>query len=111
MSTTPLTLLRDTDAAVAWLRAHGATGLATDSRRVRPGDAFIAWPGYGVDARQFVPAALGAGAVACLVNPTARRASRSTAPPAPRSTTSRRPRARWRMPSRATRPVASRWWP
>lgn len=67
MSTTPLTLLRDTDAAVAWLRAHGATGLATDSRRVRPGDAFIAWPGYGVDARQFVPAALRAGAVACLV--------------------------------------------
>ena len=45
MSTTPLTLLRDTDAAVAWLRAHGATGLATDSRRVRPGDAFIACHG------------------------------------------------------------------
>jgi UDP-N-acetylmuramoyl-L-alanyl-D-glutamate--2,6-diaminopimelate ligase len=54
-------------AALAWLRARGATGLATDSRRVKSGDAFIAWPGYGNDGRQFVPAALEAGAVACLV--------------------------------------------
>lgn len=67
MNQTPMTLLRDLDATVAWLKARGATGLATDSRRVRPGDAFIAWPGYGHDARQFVPGALAAGAVASLV--------------------------------------------
>ncbi len=55
------------DEALAWLRASGATGLATDSRRVQAGDAFIAWPGHGHDGRQFVPAALQAGAAACLV--------------------------------------------
>jgi UDP-N-acetylmuramoyl-L-alanyl-D-glutamate--2,6-diaminopimelate ligase len=55
------------ESALAWLLARGVRGLATDSRRVRPGDAFIAWPGYGVDARQFVPQALAAGALACLV--------------------------------------------
>jgi len=57
----------DVAAALAWLRAQDACALATDSRRVQPGDAFIAWPGYGHDGRQFVPAALAAGAVACLV--------------------------------------------
>jgi UDP-N-acetylmuramoyl-L-alanyl-D-glutamate--2,6-diaminopimelate ligase len=57
----------DVAAAVAWLRAQGVQRLATDSRRVQAGDAFVAWPGYGNDGRQFVPAALAAGAVACLV--------------------------------------------
>jgi UDP-N-acetylmuramoyl-L-alanyl-D-glutamate--2,6-diaminopimelate ligase len=58
---------------VAWLRAraaaHGTGGgtLRTDSRDVRPGDVFIAWPGQTVDGRRFVPAALAAGAAACLV--------------------------------------------
>lgn len=55
------------DTALAWLRERGVTGLATDSRRVRPGDAFVAWPGYAVDGRQYVPQALAAGARACLV--------------------------------------------
>lgn len=55
------------DAAVAWLHAHGAQGLATDSRRLRTGDAFVAWPGYGHDGRRFVSAAFEAGAVASLV--------------------------------------------
>jgi UDP-N-acetylmuramoyl-L-alanyl-D-glutamate--2,6-diaminopimelate ligase len=55
------------EAALGWLRARGARGLASDSRTLRPGDAFIAWPGYAFDARQFVGAALAAGAVACLV--------------------------------------------
>ena len=55
------------DAALGWLRASGVRALATDSRRVRVGDAFIAWPGYGVDGRQFVRQALAAGAKACLV--------------------------------------------
>jgi UDP-N-acetylmuramyl-tripeptide synthetase len=63
----PVKVLADVGAAVDWLRAQGAHALATDSRKLRAGDAFIAWPGYGVDARGFVPAALASGAAACLV--------------------------------------------
>ena len=59
--------LTSVPAALGWLAARGVRALATDSRRVRPGDAFIAWPGYAVDGRQFVRAALAAGANACLV--------------------------------------------
>ncbi len=59
--------LASADAAADWLVLRGAAALATDSRRVQPGDAFIAWPGYAHDARAYVPAALAAGAVACLV--------------------------------------------
>jgi UDP-N-acetylmuramoyl-L-alanyl-D-glutamate--2,6-diaminopimelate ligase len=54
-------------AAAHWLAARVTGQLRTDSRAVRPGDGFIAWPGYAVDGRQFVPAALAAGATACLV--------------------------------------------
>lgn len=57
----------DARAACEWLLHRGARGLTTDSRRVRPGDAFIAWPGYAQDGRQYVKAALEAGAAACLV--------------------------------------------
>ncbi len=57
--------------AATWLagrvRAGGAATLRTDSRQVTPGDAFIAWPGHAQDGRRFVPAALAAGAAACLV--------------------------------------------
>ena len=59
--------LADTRAACDWLASHGARALATDSRRVRQGDVFIAWPGHALDGRQYVKAALAAGAVACLV--------------------------------------------
>jgi len=59
--------LASVDAALGWLAQRGARALTTDSRRVTPGDAFIAWPGYAVDGRQFVPQALAAGASACLV--------------------------------------------
>ena len=62
-----LTRLSTVDAALGWLRAHDVSGLATDSRRVCAGDAFIAWPGHAQDGRQHVPGALAAGAVACLV--------------------------------------------
>jgi UDP-N-acetylmuramoyl-L-alanyl-D-glutamate--2,6-diaminopimelate ligase len=64
--------LNTPEQAVAWLRRQlvgapaGAT-LRTDSRRVQPGDAFIAWPGYATDGRAHVTAALAAGAAACLV--------------------------------------------
>ena len=60
--------------AADWLAARvrpdfsaGAATLRTDSRAVRAGDAFIAWPGAAVDGRRFVADALAAGAAACLV--------------------------------------------
>jgi UDP-N-acetylmuramoyl-L-alanyl-D-glutamate--2,6-diaminopimelate ligase len=42
------------------------TGLTADSRAVRPGNVFAALPGTKVDGRQFIPAAVEAGAVAVL---------------------------------------------
>ncbi len=66
--------LHSVAAAAAWLGARvpragsgGAATLRTDSRAVRAGDAFIAWPGHASDGRQYVAAALAAGAAACLV--------------------------------------------
>ncbi len=59
--------LASVDAALGFLAARGARRLVADSRDVRPGDAFVAWPGHAVDARRFVAAALDAGAVACLI--------------------------------------------
>lgn len=53
--------------AASWLRAHVSASLHSDSRLVRPGDGFVAWPGAAVDGRQFVRAALEQGASACLV--------------------------------------------
>lgn len=62
-----LQALADVNAAVTWLRQQGALHLQCDSRKVRPGDAFVAWPGFATDGRQYAPAALRAGAVACVV--------------------------------------------
>jgi UDP-N-acetylmuramyl-tripeptide synthetase len=59
--------LPDVRAAGDWLQQRGVRSLTTDSRRVQAGDAFIAWPGHALDGRQYVEAALAAGAVACLV--------------------------------------------
>ncbi|HQQ69083.1 MAG TPA: UDP-N-acetylmuramoyl-L-alanyl-D-glutamate--2,6-diaminopimelate ligase [Alicycliphilus sp.] len=59
-----LTTPRD---AVAFLRARVTGTLQTDSRRVAPGDGFIAWPGAATDGRAHVADALARGAVACLV--------------------------------------------
>ncbi|QTN24160.1 UDP-N-acetylmuramoyl-L-alanyl-D-glutamate--2,6-diaminopimelate ligase [Rhizobacter sp. AJA081-3] len=59
--------LGDARAASDWLAQRGVRSLAVDSRRVQPGDAFIAWPGHALDGRQYVGQALAAGAVACLV--------------------------------------------
>lgn len=65
-----LPLLHTPTQAAQWLRARlapsGAT-LRADSRAVRPGDAFFAWPGRTQDARRQAGAALAAGAAACLV--------------------------------------------
>jgi UDP-N-acetylmuramoyl-L-alanyl-D-glutamate--2,6-diaminopimelate ligase len=54
-------------AALPDKRVIGATparvsGLADDSRRVQPGDCFVAIPGFKVDARQFVTEAVARGA-------------------------------------------------
>ncbi len=62
-----LTMLESVPAALAWLRQHGVRALCADSRRLEPGDAFIAWPGHAIDARQHVAQALASGASACLV--------------------------------------------
>lgn len=43
------------------------TGIATDSRRVRPGDLFVAIRGERTDGHRFVRAALAGGAAAALV--------------------------------------------
>lgn len=59
--------LGDVPAVLGWLRARSQGNLCTDSRRVRPGDVFIAWPGAATDGRLHVAAALAQGAVACLV--------------------------------------------
>lgn len=62
-----LTRLKSPEAAARWLREWVTGTLRSDSRQVRPGDAFIAWPGYATDGRQFARAALVAGAATCLV--------------------------------------------
>ncbi len=62
-----LTRLKSPDAAARWLTEWCTGTLRTDSRQVQPGDAFIAWPGYARDGREFVAAALAAGAATCLV--------------------------------------------
>ena len=62
-----LATLDSRDAAHAWLLLRQVRRLVGDSRKVAPGDAFVAWPGYASDGRRYVPDALGAGAVACLV--------------------------------------------
>lgn len=62
-----ITTLHSPLEAARWLQAHAARTLCVDSRRVQPGDAFVAWPGAAQDGRRYVNAALQAGAVACLV--------------------------------------------
>lgn len=59
--------LESPPAALAWFAERGVRALNSDSRRLAPGEAFIAWPGHVQDGRQFIGAALAAGASACLV--------------------------------------------
>ena len=51
-------LLRTPEEAARWLHGRVAGQLHCDSRRVRAGDGFIAWPGAATDGRRHVPAAL-----------------------------------------------------
>lgn len=55
-------------AIIAHLAALGvvAKGVADDSREVRPGDLFVAYPGDRADGRQFIAEAIGRGASAVL---------------------------------------------
>ena len=53
--------------AAHWLQQRVTGSLTCDSRKAKPGDGFIAWPGAVVDGRKFVPDAHRQGAVACLV--------------------------------------------
>jgi UDP-N-acetylmuramyl-tripeptide synthetase len=62
--TTRLHSLQD---AAEWLKARVVGDLKSDSRQVRAGDGFVAWPGAAVDARQYLSEALDGGARACLV--------------------------------------------
>ncbi|MBD9393589.1 MULTISPECIES: UDP-N-acetylmuramoyl-L-alanyl-D-glutamate--2,6-diaminopimelate ligase [Acidovorax] len=65
--TTALPLLASVRDAVTWLRERVTGTLQTDSRQIRPGDGFIAWPGAATDGRAHVGDAFARGAVACLV--------------------------------------------
>ncbi len=53
--------------AANWLRSRVSGTIHSDSRKLCPGDGFIAWPGAANDARKYVTGALGHGAEACLV--------------------------------------------
>lgn len=53
--------------AARWLQERVAGSLSADSRKLADGDGFIAWPGAATDGRNYVSAALAAGARACLV--------------------------------------------
>ena len=108
----PLTLLKNPDAAARWLGSWVTGALRTDSRQVRPGDAFIAWPGYASDGRAHVQAALDAGASTCLVEAEGIEAfgfddARIAALPGLKAATPRIADAFYRHPSRALRLVAT----
>ena len=59
-------VLPDVPAALA---EHAITGLALDSRWVRPGDLFFAYPGEHSDGRRFIEQAVAAGASAIVAEP------------------------------------------
>ncbi|MFW6346656.1 MAG: Mur ligase family protein, partial [Halomonas sp.] len=66
MSRLERTLVRLWPEAAPSLPDAGMTRLQTDSRRLAPGDVFVAVPGVAGDGRDFIEAALGAGASAVL---------------------------------------------
>ena len=59
--------LHTPEEAARWLQERVTGTLSADSRKLAPGDGFIAWPGAATDGRKYVNAVLGAGAAACLV--------------------------------------------
>lgn len=67
MTRFPSHLADDFVALIELLRARGVRDLQLDSRRVQPGDAFVAVPGRRSDGRAFIEAAVAQGAAAILV--------------------------------------------
>jgi UDP-N-acetylmuramoyl-L-alanyl-D-glutamate--2,6-diaminopimelate ligase len=63
----PSHLRDDFEALIELLRARGVRHLQLDSRRVQPGDAFVAVPGRSGDGRAYIDAAVARGARAVLV--------------------------------------------
>lgn len=59
-----LKTLLDSIAAVSVVAEREVSGLAIDSRSVKPGDLFLALPGETVDGRKFIDSAIAAGAAA-----------------------------------------------
>jgi len=52
---------------IAWIRAAAQGGLlVSDSRRVKPGDVFFAYPGDAADGRNYIAGAIAAGAAAVV---------------------------------------------
>ena len=62
-----ITQLHTPQEAASWLRTRVTGTLCTDSRRIQPGDGFIAWQGAAHDARVYAHDVLKVGAKACLV--------------------------------------------
>lgn len=56
--------------AAQWLRNVVTGELHIDSRKIKQGDGFLAWPSLAHDARDYVSQALAQGASACLVEAT-----------------------------------------
>lgn len=61
------TQLHTPEQAARWLLERVTGSLWTDSRKLGPGDGFIAWPGAATDGRKYVGEVLAAGALACIV--------------------------------------------
>jgi UDP-N-acetylmuramoyl-L-alanyl-D-glutamate--2,6-diaminopimelate ligase len=61
--------LLDSDGLTAAIADITVTGLASDSRRVKPGDLFFALSGARADGAKFVPEAIAKGARAVVVEP------------------------------------------
>lgn len=59
--------LRTVQAVADWLKSRVTGELRTNSRDVKQGDGFIAWPGGVTDGRAYIPAAVAQGAAACVV--------------------------------------------
>jgi len=59
--------LHSAQEAADWLRARVTGTVHTDSRQVRAGDGFMAWPGQATDGRRYLAQALAQGARACLM--------------------------------------------